>query len=507
MNISEGIDRAIGVVAPQWHARRAEARLRVAALDAGRAQLRGYDAAEASRANRGRVRRGGSADAVSDRAREPMSWVAHDLVRNNKYAAAAISQMVSMAWGDGIAAQAVHPVKRVQQRAQDALDRAAESRIDGFGDWFGFGKISVREMMVGGESLALWKSDGRLPNTGVVGMEGAQLDMSKTGQLRNGGKIVQGVEYDRDGMRVAYWLYEHHPQDITGGWEASKRVDAMHVDHLFERIRHGQTRGISWLAPVATTMRDIKDVEDARALREKIQNCLAIVLQSGPGDARSPMAIGEQDEAEGDKGRGPLEETIRPGMIARFQPGESATVVNPSPALGTVEFIRQQLAGVSANLAPYHLMTGDTTGANYTTLRAVMNGAYSRITDWQQNEIIPLLSRPMAERIMVRTAITQRDPRFLDVRFNWALPRRYMVDPIKDLAGEIMEIRAGLQTIRRSLGDRGLNVEEHFAELKAMNDLIDKLGLALDSDPRRVTDAGQLQQAVGWLAPKDGTVN
>jgi hypothetical protein len=39
--------------------------------------------------------------------------------------------------------------------------------------------------------------------------------------------------------------------------------------------------------------------------------------------------------------------------------------------------------------------------------------------------------------------------------------------------------------------------------VKAMNDTIDKLGLALDTDPRRVTDSGVLQAASGFLAPKE----
>ena len=35
-----------------------------------------------------------------------------------------------------------------------------------------------------------------------------------------------------------------------------------------------------------------------------------------------------------------------------------------------------------------------------------------------------------------------------------------------------------------------------------VNDLIDKLGLALDTDPRRLTSAGILQAAAGYLMPK-----
>ena len=85
----------------------------------------------------------------------------------------------------------------------------------------------------------------------------------------------------------------------------------------------------------------------------------------------------------------------------------------------------------------------------------------------------------------------------------FALPVRRMVDPVKDLMGEIMEMRAGLKLLDTGLAERGINADEHMTALKAMNDTIDRLGLALDIDPRRVTDSGVLQAASGFLAPRD----
>ena len=168
----------------------------------------------------------------------------------------------------------------------------------------------------------------------------------------------------------------------------------------------------------------------------------------------------------------------------------------------TVDFIRQQLAAVSANMIPYHLMTGDVSQANYSGLRAAMNGSYAMIDDWQQNEIIPMLVMPAVRRRMQRLYLETGDRRFLDVKLDYARPIRRLVDPIKDLAGEVMEIRAGLKTLEQGLGERGQNAEEHLQRIKQMNDMIDTLGLALDSDPRRVTDSGVLQAAAGYLRPQ-----
>lgn len=503
MAFADWIDGAIAPIAPEWAARRMAARARLEVASSARDGIRQYDAAVRDRRTQGWSRAASSADGENVQGRQSLAWAGHDLVRNNKYAAAAVRQLVATIWGDGIAVQITHPVKRVQQRAQDSWNRWAEGRVDGFGDWYGHGKLAVREMVVGGEGLTLWLPDRSGPNGQVVGMEGAQLDTSRNMLLRNGGRIVQGVQFDAHGLRVGYWLYPDHPNDpIRGaGSVQSHFVPVEHVDHLFERLRFRQTRGVSWLGAVAMTLRDVGDIEDAKRLQEKVQACLALIVQ--PGEAQSGSPLGQQQPGANDAPGRPLEETMRPGMIARLRPGETASAINPTPSSNTVEFIRQQMAAVSANMVPYHLMTGDVSQANYSGLRAAMNGSYALVDDWQQNEVIPLHCRPAVMRRMQRLFLETGDPRFMQVSMTFALPIRRMVDPVKDLMGEIMEIRAGLKLLGTGLAERGINADEHMAAVKAMNDTIDRLGLALDSDPRRVTDSGILQVPSGFLAPKE----
>ncbi|WP_298090436.1 phage portal protein [uncultured Sphingomonas sp.] len=503
MAFADWIDGAIAPIAPEWAARRMAARARLDVASSARDGIRQYDAAVRDRRTQGWSRAASSADGENVQGRQSLAWAGHDLVRNNKYAAAAVRQLVATIWGDGIAVQITHPVKRIQQRAQDSWNRWAEGRVDGFGDWYGHGKLAVREMVVGGEGLTLWLPDRSGPNGQLVGMEGAQLDTSRNMLLRNGGRIVQGVQFDAHGLRVGYWLYPDHPNDpIRGaGSVQSHFVPVEHVDHLFERLRFRQTRGVSWLGAVAMTLRDVGDIEDAKRLQEKVQACLALIVQ--PGEAQSGSPLGQQLPGANDAPGRPLEETMRPGMIARLRPGETASAINPTPSSNTVEFIRQQMAAVSANMVPYHLMTGDVSQANYSGLRAAMNGSYALVDDWQQNEVIPLHCRPAVMRRMQRLFLETGDPRFMQVGMTFALPIRRMVDPVKDLMGEIMEIRAGLKLLGTGLAERGINADEHMAAVKAMNDTIDRLGLALDSDPRRVTDSGILQVPSGFLAPKE----
>lgn len=496
MDFGERLDTWLAPFAPRWAAQRAFARLQIRSADQAK---RLYEAAESGRRTDGWYRPATSANVEIARGRAKLAWAAHDLVRNNKYAAAAVRQLTATIWGDGIAPQFDHPVKRIRQRAQDEWDRWAEGKVDGVGDWYGLGKIACREMIVGGESLNLWKPDADGPDGHVFGLEGAQLDQ-KTIALSGGGRIVQGVEFGANLLPAAYWLYDENPNDrLVVSSFVSRRVRAADVDHMFERLRHGQARGVSWLGAVAMTLKDLADIEDATRLREKVQACLAVIIQPGEGTG-SPLAPQSAETGAGPSE--PLLEALRPGMIARVRPGETISTINPNPSSVTVEFIRQQLAAVSANMIPYHLMTGDVSQANYSGLRAAMNGSYAMIDDWQQNEIIPMHCKPAVRRRMQRLAMETGDRRFNDVRTTFALPVRRLVDPVKDLAGEVLEIRAGLKTIEKALGERGENAEEHMQKIANMNAVIDELGLALDSDPRRLTESGVLQAATGYLAPK-----
>ncbi|MEB3059392.1 hypothetical protein, partial [Parvimonas sp. D9] len=63
---------------------------------------------------------------------------------------------------------------------------------------------------------------------------------------------------------------------------------------------------------------------------------------------------------------------------------------------------------------------------------------------------------------------------------------------------------AGLKLMTTALAERGINADEHMRAIAQMNATIDTLGLALDGDPRRVTDSGVLQVAAGYINPKAG---
>jgi hypothetical protein len=54
----------------------------------------------------------------------------------------------------------------------------------------------------------------------------------------------------------------------------------------------------------------------------------------------------------------------------------------------------------------------------------------------------------------------------------------------------------------RLLSSYGLDMEGAMKAQAEINNLIDKYGIAIDTDPRRVNGSGSLQPAAGYLRPK-----
>lgn len=484
--IGEFIDGMIMPFAPERALKRMAARM-------GAERLRQYDASASNRRTQGWKRPSTNQDAENFQGLINMRNGVRDLTRNNAAAASALDHLVTDLVGGGVTLHAEHKTKLVQRRAQDEFDRWAEGQNCDTGTFYEHQNLAVRGTIEAGEVLTKWQAKDNLPNAHCVGLEADFLDIYRTMPRPNGGRVVQGVEFDKDGNRIAYWLFPSHPGDfyfVPKHW--SEPVDAKYIDHVYQPLRFGQTRGVSMFAPVAMALRDVADTADALRLKEKVQACLALIISPADGQVGSPLT---NEVTPSDTGTPDLE-TLRPGMVARLKHGETATTLEPSQTSGGVEFMRQQLQQISACLAPYYAVTGDASQSSYTAHRALLMAHYGRLDELQSRIVEARICRPAFARQMQRLALQTGDARFLEVRARWSFPTRRAVDPVKDLMAEIMEIRAGLKDLPMALRDRGLDPDTWFANLAQTNAVLDKYELLLNSDPRRLTDQGILQATV-----------
>ena len=236
----------------------------------------GYDAATVGRRDGGWTRAG--TDSASETAQAgSVRGRARELVRNDAHAFAGVSVLVNNLVGDGIKPRAATGDEELDDRTNDLWQRwAEEASSDGQLDATGVQLLAARGLVESGEVLLRrrWRrlSDGLVLPVQVELLEADHLALDKTELLASGNQVIQGVEADLRGRRVAYWVYPTHPGSsvLLAGWTDAKRVAASEISHCYEPLRPGQVRGVSWLAPVIVRLMALNDYTDAELERKRL---------------------------------------------------------------------------------------------------------------------------------------------------------------------------------------------------------------------------------------------
>jgi lambda family phage portal protein len=451
---------------------------------------RAYEGAKVGRRTEGWIAAGTGANAEIAPAIARLRDRSRDLVRNNPYAAKAVTALVSNLVGTGLQPRAAAATPELAAEADWLWSAfAASADADGLTDFAGLQALIARSLVESGEVLVRLRErrveDGLPVPLQLQVLEADHLDSTKSEELRDGGFILQGVEFDALGRRRAYWLYPTHPGDGRGAL-VSHRVPADRVLHLFERLRPGQARGVPWFAPVMLKLRDLDAYDEAELVRKKIEACFAAFV------------TGVQDEETLGKARteadGSRIETFEPGMIEYLEPGRDVKFAAPSASGGYAEYMRLQLHAIAAGVGlTYELLTGDLSQVNYSSIRAGLIEFRRRMEALQWQLLVPGLCQPVWRRFVLAAQAAGKLPD-ADISADWTAPRFEAVDPMKDIQADILAVRAGVMTLKEAIARQGYEPAQVLAEIAAVNAELDALGITLDTDPRRSTRTGQWKQ-------------
>jgi len=489
------LDRAIGSFAPRTALRRVQARDNLEIL------ARGYDGAAKGRRADGWRTAPTSADSEVGVAGALLRDRMRDLVRNNPHAAKAVSVLVNNIIGSGIIPRAASDNAKLNAQANALWELwSAQCDADGQLDFLGLQTLACRQMVEAGEVLIRRRprrtSDGFEIPLQIQLLEADMLDASRNGDLIDGGRIVQGVEFNGLGQRRAYWLFAQHPGDSV--LTSRRRLDSLAIPasdiaHLYEKQRL-QVRGVPWGTPVMRALRDLDDWTQAELVRKKTEACVVgIVLGSDEGEQGIAPSVVDAD--------GNRVEQFEPGLIAYARGGKDIRFNQPTTTAGVSEWLRSQLHIVAAGFRmPYELLTGDLSQVNYSSIRAGLVEFRRLIDAVQWQIIIPMLCQPswdwFTQQAYAAGKLSQPN-----VPVEWSPPRFEAVDPLKDSMADMLAMRSGTMTLAQAISRQGHNPDAVLAEIAAMNAKIDALGLILDSDPRHVTKTGVIQSDPSLTSP------
>lgn len=472
------LDRMISFVSPAAGLSRVRSR---AAIE----MVRGYDGAKTGRRTDGWTAGGTSANAEIAPALSLLRARSRDLTRNNPYAAKARQAYVGNAIGTGITAK-LGANSDLWKRWIDG-----ECDADGQHDFFGLQQLVAMTEWEAGECLVRlrWRrpEDGLAVPLQLQVLEPDYLDTLKSGALPNGGWIMHGIEFDPLGRRVGYWLYDSHPGESAQIMRSltSRRIDAADILHIYRKERPGQIRGVPRLAPAMLKMRDLDDYEEAELVRKGIEACFAAIVTSQSDDPQT--VAGSVTDSSGRQ-----VESLGAGMIYYAKPGQDIKFGSPSAMGGYGEYVRQQLHAIAAGAGmTYELLTGDLSMVNYSSYRAGILEFRRAVEQYQWLTFIPMFCAPVAAAFQ-RAALIGRGAKSGTVE--WTTPKWDWVDPVKDVAGELLEVAAGLKSWQEAVRRRGGDPDTVLAQTKEDQEKFKAAGVAIQIDKLALGAAASAQQ-------------
>jgi lambda family phage portal protein len=484
------VDRFLLALAPDFALRRLRARAAATVI------ARHYDASSAPERRRQWARAPTDANTANIGSLQELRNVARDLHRNNGYARKGIATIVNNTVGWGIEAEAIgaeRPRRRFMEMWR-AWSESTDCDYDGDRTFTGQQSLGLFTAALSGEALAVrrWHRDSVL-GFRVQLLEPDYIDTVKNGFTGDtGGPTIQGVEYDKQGRRTAFWLFDQHPGAaiISSSRFVSRRVPAEDVAHIYRCDRPGQVRGVTWLAPAIFDLKDFDEYLDATLMRNKIAACFAAFVTDTDGGAG---ALGAPDE-QGD----PTIETIEPGTISYLPMGKSVEFSNPPVVSDHDSFSKSNLASRGCCLGvTYEDLTGDYSQVNFSSARMARLSHWANVHDWRWNMLIPHFCDPVWRWAMEQMIIAGEIDCPAPPDAQWTPPPMPMIEPDKEGLAYVRLVRAGAMTHDEMVREQGQDPDQHWAEYAAGLKKLDAFGIKLDSDVRAVSQAGLTQERVG----------
>jgi len=297
--------------------------------------------------------------------------------------------------------------------------------------------------------------------------------------------VIAGVEFNSAGRRTAYYVYEWHPGDLVR-LPRSQRIPTSEIIQVFRPLLPGQVRGISALLPIMQRLNDLDQFDRATLVKQKTGALLTGFITT-PGD--NPLGAAKAED-------GTWTASLEPGTIQRLSPGESLEFSDPPETTGYSDFAKTQLRLIASGLGlPYNVLSGDLSDTSYSSARVglIEFRKYIEALQWQ---FIHLFCRPVFRRWIELEVLRNSLPlpeggiRAYLENISWAPPAMQMTDPQREVDAMVRAIRAGLISREMAVASLGYDLAEVDAQIASGNTASDKLGLVLDSDPRKVSQQG-----------------
>ena len=295
--------------------------------------------------------------------------------------------------------------------------------------------------------------------------------------LNNGNRIINGVEVNGQGQKVAYWFSKTDPElkktSIGGRLSDYVRVLAENVIHNYIPKRAGQLRAVPEIIKGIPKAVAFEKYNDAELTRKGVRANLTGAIEKNEittEDAKYDSLTGAPLDYE--HGALPAAK-IESGTFLTLLAGEKVNLFQTDDAgRGYHDYQKWQLLAVAAATnTPYQLISGDFEGINDRLWRAIFNDMKRSVQATQYAFTIPQVPQSMWGHILERALLVKRiskpkDMSIFLLRRAKHQPQRWdYIHPEQDVNTKIKELKAGIVS-RSTLVDESSN-EECIEQLDA----------------------------------------
>ena len=524
--IGSTIDRLIGLFSPASAIRRTQQR---------RTLNRMYSGAEANRLTNNKKPKNQSADSelLGPFGADALRAWSRQLVRDNAYAWGVVDTIVSSVVGCGITAQSqfetpegldIEPVNEKRDKAWS--DWCEVCDVNGRLTFEEIQQLAQREMVEAGEVLIHLVRTPRDTYRGIYRPVPLALELIEADRLatdrdtykinrQGGNKIVRGVELDELGKPLAYWIYPEHPNGPYATRAIPERIDAKEIIHLYRMDRIGQSRGVSWFAPVLSWLRDLGVYVDNEIQASAVASCFGVAIKT-EGRAGSGLMPSTDEDSTDDNGNS--FEYLEPAMVVRLRPGESVESINPGrPNSASEPWINLMLRGISVGTGlSYEVVSRNYSGTSYSSSRTSMLEDRRRFRRWQRY-LVNHLCQPIWDAFCDQAATAGVDgfPSMSEIladrrtatAVEWQTPAWEWVDPQSEQSASDAALNSYQSTYQDELGQRGKNWRNVFYQRAKEERLKRQLGLVTADMASIDATQAEAQQMAAASATPDATAN
>jgi lambda family phage portal protein len=438
---------------------------------------------------------------------------ARQAVRNYPLAKGAVESLTSNMIGTGIAPRWQLDNAEQKEELQELFALSAEEfDYDGQLDFYGQQSVLCAAMVTDGACLShlidMPANSGLTVPFQVRLLESDHLDPAYSGFAPNGNEIRYGIEW-RKGRRVAYWIDREHPGEpfiAQGGNLEKLRVPVEDMPNVFRPARPGAAHGSTWLSNVLVLLRDIDLYNDFELQRKKFAALLSGVLHKTEGQAAQNRPVRAEhiggQSTNADKVRSV---EIKPGVLAKIPEGYKVDF-HDTPDVGSsyAPYFKTQFRTAARGLnLMYEQLTGDYEGVTFSSIRAGLIEFRRWIEMVQAMTIIHQFCRPVTAR-WLRAAVLNGVTKTISPKEYLANPNKFLriewqpqswefVNPVTDIAAEVMKIRNGIDSRTAVASRRGRDAEQVDRENAADSERARGRGLVYDSDPAQTNQSGTVQ--------------